>query len=248
MKNVNSISDPFRHAIDLTTKTIDRRTFHFRNTIIAVVVIALAAVISALVLRSWKPLTGFFLLPTVIGFFIVADTVIVGYWRRTVTGYWAQGRLEFPLFVQTIGMMKALPKATIEGMLRLLPQQCSFVTAEQVKLRGALGNTDAAIVNTQLLHVVRSVAVGAAVPVSLGICLVMFSPVPLWGAAVLPPLFVAVMLFERSIWGKWRQEVKTAVAEGAFGRDVFCKAAAFLVWDFEKPGFAARRLRSLERS
>ncbi len=56
-------------AIKLTTDTINLRAARYRNTVIIVVIVAFASVITAGIQMAWQPLLGFFLIVPVAGFF-----------------------------------------------------------------------------------------------------------------------------------------------------------------------------------
>lgn len=57
-------------AVELTTATINIRAARYRNTVIIVVIVAFASLITAGIQMAWKPLLGFFLIVPVAGFFL----------------------------------------------------------------------------------------------------------------------------------------------------------------------------------
>lgn len=110
-----------KNALQLTTQTIDRRAFHFRNLVILLVVIVLGCLIAALVQWSWRPLVGWLAVMPLCGAFLVFDNYLVGRWQRQMLKLWADGALHVEDFAQSILALRLLPGATLRGMLALLP-------------------------------------------------------------------------------------------------------------------------------
>lgn len=223
--------NPLRQSIDLTTRTIDRRTFHFRNTVVAVVIVSVAAIATALVIRSWRPLTAFFLLPTVISAFILIDTVIVTFWRRMILASWSKGAIDFNHYTQTIAMMKALPRATIDGMLRLLPIRCDYIDKKNTGLRSAMEAITGILASTMMLRGAASAAIAFFLPVSIAATLVSLNPLYLLGTCPVVPIFLLSKGIEWMLWRRIHRETARRFTMERLDRDELVKAASLLDWD-----------------
>ncbi len=118
-----------KDALHLTTRTIDRRAFHFRNLVILIVAVFLGFVIGAIVERSFQPLLGWLTMIPLCGGFLILDNYLVGRWRRTILALWTDEALNLDDFLASISSLRMLPKATLDAMLATLPaiQQGVFV-------------------------------------------------------------------------------------------------------------------------
>lgn len=124
----------YRLAIDLTTRTIERRARYFRNLIVAVVVAGLVSIAWALIARSPAPLAGLALLVPLSGIFFFADNRVLDAWRAGLLDAWVARELDFSAFSAAIRANPALPKATTEGMLATLPSAGSLVEEQRMAI------------------------------------------------------------------------------------------------------------------
>ncbi|MBN1758546.1 MAG: hypothetical protein JW863_09525 [Chitinispirillaceae bacterium] len=248
MKNSPSCPTPIKQSIDLTTSTIDRRSFHFRNTVIAVVVVAAASFVAALILRSWRPLTALFLLPSIVGYFIMTDTLLVGKWRKTVINHWGTGAIELNAYIQTIAMMKSIPKATIEGMFQLLPQKSGSIPKEKEGLRRALAETDHAIMTVHTIRTLLTLSVYGALPIVIGVSLLMHSFIPLCGIALPVITLIITLSLEWNRWRRWRRIMTTRIAGNEIDREAFIDAIPHLAWGPNDEKLKSQMLHSLGSS
>jgi len=145
----------YRIAIDLTTRTIDRRAKYFRNLIVAVVLLSLGSTGWAMFAWATSPLSGFFLLFPVCGLFFFIDGKLLNDWRFKLLESWVRGEIDFRAFHQTVGAIPSLPKNTLQGMLDTLPLSGDLLTEQEVS--SSTREAIAAVVTT--IHACRSDAV-----------------------------------------------------------------------------------------
>ncbi|NLD92605.1 MAG: hypothetical protein GX639_08050 [Fibrobacter sp.] len=198
--------NPVKHSIDRTLRTIERRTRHYRNTIIVVVAIVAIAAIVSIVTFSWQPLCAIFLLPAVVVTFIYLDCRVIKIWSDELLDLWKKNELDLELYIKSITMMKMIPKSTLNGMLKLLPVQCA-VKKEDAVIRAVIAATLSSISSSHLLNSTVSLCVGIAVPISIAISLVTFSLWPLPGTLVGVLAVAAKPFFERKLWHRWQTTV-----------------------------------------
>lgn len=110
-----------KEALQLTTRTIDRRAFHFRNLVVLLVVVVAGCAVAALVRWSWRPLVGWLSVIPLCGAFVVWDNYLVSRWQARILAMWTDGALHVEDFAQSILSLRLLPGATLRGMLALLP-------------------------------------------------------------------------------------------------------------------------------
>lgn len=110
-----------KDALQLTTRAIDRRAFHFRNLVVLLVAVALGCGVAALVRWSWRPLVGWLSIVPLCGGFLVLDNFLVSRWQARILAMWVDGALHVEDFAQSILSLRMLPGATLRGMLAMLP-------------------------------------------------------------------------------------------------------------------------------
>ena len=111
-----------KDALDLTTQTIDRRAYRYRNLVVLVVLVGLVSGIGAVVLLSGLPLLGLLLLLPLCGGFHYLDSVLVNRWGNRLLQMWAEEELDLDAFVESIAAIRLLPPATLGAMLDTLPK------------------------------------------------------------------------------------------------------------------------------
>jgi len=120
----------YRLAIDQTTQTIDRRSKHFRNLIVAVTFVGLGSTLWAGIAWSWLPLTGIFLLVPFCGLYLFIDGKLLDHWRQELFSVWEKGEIDFQALHDAVISISTLPKDSVLGMLDTLPSAGDLV-AEQ---------------------------------------------------------------------------------------------------------------------
>ncbi len=108
-------------ATTITTQTLALRAARFRNFVVAVVAVALAAMLWALLQTSWQPLLGLILLVPLCGAFLYLDARTVHRWQDHILETWAQDKLDLDIFSDTLTAIRALPPRTLRAMLDTLP-------------------------------------------------------------------------------------------------------------------------------
>ncbi|MEI7685427.1 MAG: hypothetical protein WCL32_10395, partial [Planctomycetota bacterium] len=110
-----------KDALDSTTRTIDLRARDFRNLVVLVSIVGVAALVWAGIAWSAEPLLGLLLLFPICGGFVVLDCFRVDRWRGKILRLWIEEDLDLGAFSSMIGSIKMLPANTMGAMLRSLP-------------------------------------------------------------------------------------------------------------------------------
>lgn len=151
----------YRAVLDETQSAIGRRAKNFRNQIVAVVLVGVISVLSALLTRSFAPLLGIIAIVPVVGFFFFADARILDGWRSALLASWVEREIDFFAFRNAIRANPALPKGTTEAMLATLPSSGTLI--EEQRLSTAARQEMAAQVRTTCRARTNRVALKAAV-------------------------------------------------------------------------------------
>src|SRR6266404_2164882 len=107
-----------KDALNLTTRTIDRRARRYRNVVVLVSIVGIVALVWAGMAWSGAPLSGLLMLFPICGGFLVLDTFLVDRWRDEILRMWIEEGLDLGAFASTIGSIKILPANTLGAMLR----------------------------------------------------------------------------------------------------------------------------------
>ncbi len=105
----------------LTLQVLARRAAAFHSLAVAVAMIGWAAPLTALVLGSWYPLLGWFVLIPACGVFFARDAHIVADWRRAILDEWVTGNFDLDFFAAMFPTVRSLPPRTLAAMLDPLP-------------------------------------------------------------------------------------------------------------------------------
>jgi hypothetical protein len=107
-------------AINLTSRSIEARARLFRTLVMAVGLVSVASIVTALV--SWRvwPLAGLVLVIPMSGGFLLLDGRLVGRWKTGVLGMKEEHQLDVDLFLRTISQFKHFPTNTLRSMLATL--------------------------------------------------------------------------------------------------------------------------------
>jgi hypothetical protein len=123
-----------KEAMHLTTDTLERRAFHFRNLVVLFVAVAFGSAIIALV--RWSPLwlLGWLTALPLFSCFLVVDHFVVARWQRKILDAWLAEELHLDNFVESMTSMRMLPRATLRSMLALLPGVPQEVAVQRLPL------------------------------------------------------------------------------------------------------------------
>jgi hypothetical protein len=121
-----------KDALRLTTATIDRRAFYFRNLVVLIVLLALACPIAALVFWSPRPLVGWLAAVPLCAGHLVVDNRLVARWRSGIQAMWGAGQLHLEDFERSVTSLKMLPAATLRSMLATLPKGPSELALDRL--------------------------------------------------------------------------------------------------------------------
>lgn len=167
----------------LTTRLLDRRGRGYRNLVVAVVLIGLAAPVVALLKWDWRPLLGGLLVMPAVGVGLTLDARTVARWRRAVLDAWVAGRLDLAVLRDSFTSVKPLPARTLAGLFDPLPTRTppeagrqamadAVIAADRAAVRGMILGTAGLTVLTASVGV--AAAAGSAWPllgVPLGLVL-----------------------------------------------------------------------------
>ncbi len=107
-------------AINLTLQTIECRARLYRNLLVAVSLVSVTSVLTAVLCwRGW-PVAGLILVVPLAGGFLLHDTRRVRWWLEEILHMRRQRGLDTALFLETIGQFKHVPSRSLRGMLLLL--------------------------------------------------------------------------------------------------------------------------------
>jgi hypothetical protein len=107
-------------AVNFTFRTIEQRTWHYRNLVVAVSLTGLGSIIVAVVLRRWVVLAGELALPLYFAGFLSLDRRILKTWRRGVFKMRDERGLSIAQLTQTLRGLRQMPQATLHSMLATL--------------------------------------------------------------------------------------------------------------------------------
>lgn len=188
MTDHQTTPNPFR----LTTRLLDRRSRGYRNLVVAVVLIGLAAAVVALVAWDWRPLLGGLLAVPAVGVGLTLDARRVADWRREVLAAWVAGRLDLGVLRDTFTSVKPLPARTLAGLFDPLPTRPP-PDADRQAMADAVQSADRAAVRGMILGtagltvIVVAVGVAAAVGSAWPLAGVPLGLVLNWLARQFPP-------------------------------------------------------------
>jgi hypothetical protein len=190
----------YRRLLDLTSDTLVRRSRGFRNLVVGVVAIGLCACIGALVVLSLRPLSILLLLVPAHALFVWRDNRILADWRLVLADAWQGRTIDFSAFAQALKANKALPPATVAGMLDTLPTAGDLAAERRLS-----AGTRAAIVQAMRVRDTchtGSLACRAAglvcIPLAIVSALLLRSALPLLAGAAVPALAWACVWSRRS--------------------------------------------------
>lgn len=107
-------------AINFTFRTVEQRTRHYRNLVIAVSLTGLGSIIIAVILRKWIVLAGELALPLYFAGFLFLDRRILMAWRRDIFKMRDEHGLSITQLKQTLTSLRHLPQETLRSMLAML--------------------------------------------------------------------------------------------------------------------------------
>jgi hypothetical protein len=214
-----------KDAVDLTTRTIDRRAFHYRNLVVLLVLVVVVCVVWAGVTWSGLPLLGLLLLLPLCGGFLLLDCCLVDRWRERVLRMWTEEDLDLEIFARSIASIRMLPPGTLGAMLATLPtgdhtpamKHAVAVTLTAIH-RGESDRTSFGI----LAYAAGATAVAAAV--------LSGSWMPLAGVLLVVPLFAMARVVRAARWRGWHRALVAVQREQGLEPANFVEVSAKLDW------------------
>jgi hypothetical protein len=108
-------------AVNLTSRVLEGRMRLYRNLVVAVSLVSLLSMLSALLCWHPWPLAGLILLPALTGGFLVLDSRRVSQWHDEIMRMCQTRALDLPAFVDLVSRLTHLPSHSVQGMLDTLP-------------------------------------------------------------------------------------------------------------------------------
>jgi hypothetical protein len=225
--------DPY----ELTRLTLESRSRRFRNLVVWVVAIWLAAAATAAVLWSWKPLLGWLLAVPACGLFVTLDARAVARWRADLLDEWAAGRLDLDALHDGLTAIKLLPTGTIAGMLAPLPTRTRLACFPDPKplTRAALAATVREMDSALTRQTATATLAAGATAFLIVIAPVAESLWPLTGLPVALGLFLSARRVGARPPGRWRHRIAELRAAGLESL-AFAELAGRLAWESFPPG------------
>jgi hypothetical protein len=190
-----------KDALDVTTRTIDRRARAYRDLVVVISITWIAAVVWAAITWSGLPLLILLsFVPLCAGFFVL-DSILVNRWRDQLLRMWVEDDLDFSVFASSIAAIRFLPTSTLRAMLASLPcdKQAPGTARLSKSVKQALAMAVTAIHSAQTeLTIVATLSYLLAV-ISVAWAAIVWSSLPLLGCLV----SVAIRLTAPLILG-WR--------------------------------------------
>jgi hypothetical protein len=216
-----------------TAALLDRRTRGYRNLVVVVALIGLAAPVVALVAWDWRPLLGWLLIVPAAGGGLLLDARAVIRWRGELLDAWAAGRADLDALRDTLGSIRSLPARTITGMLDPLPTRRRLGTPADppLPLRRLLADTVQHIDSTSLWGMAVGLVGLTMVAASCATAAVAGSLWPLVGV----PVGLMLGWFARRVGSrpstKWLRGLTAALQQGDGQAPAFVELAGRLAWD-----------------
>jgi hypothetical protein len=221
-----------KDALELTTRTIDRRAYHYRNLVVLVVVIVLIFVVWAVIRRSILPLLGLFLLLPLCGGFLFLDAYLVNGWRDRILQMWVEEELNLDAFAKSICAIRLLPAGTLGALLATLPVNDNAPATGKLStaMKKALALTLTTVNRCEcdrtgfgnLAYTVAAATVSAAVIES--------SWMPLAGVFLVAPVFGLAHLVRAARWRGWHRALVALQREQGLEPANFVEVSAKLDW------------------
>ena len=104
-------------AIELTSRTIERRNKLYRALVLAVSLLGMLSILSATFSRQWIFLSGLIFLVPLIGAFSYFDSRTVRRWRREIFQMRNVRNLDLDFFLKTAANLRRISPPTAQGML-----------------------------------------------------------------------------------------------------------------------------------
>jgi hypothetical protein len=107
-------------AINLTFRTMERRTRLYRNLVICVSLTLLGSLALAVVFRKWIILLGLLAPPFYVGCFVYVDSRTLRAWRDRVLAMQNERSLEVEQLKKLLSDLRHIPAATLQSMFATL--------------------------------------------------------------------------------------------------------------------------------
>lgn len=224
-------------ALSGTRLSLECRSARYRNLVVCVSLIGLAALIAALALWSPRPLLAWLLIVPVCGSFLIRDARAVARWRADLLEGWVAGTLDLDALREGLTSIKILPAATIAGMVDPLPTRARLQCFPDPKplVRAALAAT---VLGIDRALIVRTAVAALALTVTI-VLVAVAAAIGSWWPLVGLPLSFAHSIAARRIGSRpsrsWLRTM-TSCRDRGLNPPQFTELAARLAWDSLPPG------------
>ena len=178
----------YRIAIDLTTKTIDKRAKYFRNLIMTFIFIIAGSILLVIITKQYYvSFILLFLIPTC-GLFFFYDNKLINQWRSQLFQSWIKKEVDIKNFCEAVNSISILPKQTLKGMLATLPPSDDIIK----ELRMGSATREAISIAIMAIHKYRTDLIAlktfySAIATTALVTTLMFANwYPLLGFALIP--------------------------------------------------------------
>jgi hypothetical protein len=225
-----------KDAVDLTTRTIDRRALHYRNLVVLLVLVIMVCAVWAVVSWSGLPLLGWLFLLPLCGGFLVFDSHLVNRWRERILRMWTQEELDLKIFAECIASIRMLPPGTLGAMLATLPTS-DHAPAMKHALAVTLTSIHCGESDRTSFGILANTAAAAAVAAAV----LPWSWIPLAGVLLVVPLFALERVVRAARWRGWHRALVALQREQGLEPANFVALSAKLDWG-SIPAEAKQRL------
>ena len=119
-KNREADKPVLLEAIDTTLRAIQERAGLYRNLVVAVSLVSVLSVCSAVFLRQWLALAGLIILVPLTGAYLLLDTRLLRLWRARIVEMVRSRGLDVTTFTKIISGFRQVPPNSLRVMISLL--------------------------------------------------------------------------------------------------------------------------------
>lgn len=132
-------------ALAATRTLLDQRGRGYRNLVVVVVLVGLAAPVVALVAWDWRPLLGGLLAVPAVGVGLTLDARSVARWREELLSAWLGAATDLDALRDSFTAIKSLPASTLAGLFDPLPARPPPEVDRQAMADAVIGADRAAV-------------------------------------------------------------------------------------------------------
>jgi len=108
-------------ALDLTFRTIEKRTKLYRTLVIVVAAITVTSITCSILYQRWLFFAGLILLVPLVGGFSIIDSRCVRHWRTQILNMSRARNLDLQLYIKTASELRKISPRILQDMLTTIP-------------------------------------------------------------------------------------------------------------------------------